>query len=390
VKLKIAVSGGSVGGLTAALWLLNAGHDVKVFERSPTRLEGRGAGIVLHETTLRYLIEVGKVPVESISEGAQYLRYLSQAGNIVFEEETNLRFTSWNTLHRSLLSFLGNERYFLSRAVTGIDQVPNGVVVHSAGCPSEKFDLLVCAEGSSSPLRQNLLPNTLQLYSGYVGWRGVVDGARISFETRRMLENMIVYAVPPLNQVLSYEIPDFAVDGKKSSLINWIWYRNVLQGSHLESLMTDIDGKTRMFSLGPGTVRPDAIAELKNSSHHLPPQFSELIHATSEPFVQAIIDLDSPRMVFGRVCLVGDAAFTVRPHAAAGAAKAAEDGWSLAEKLTDVTNVEESLASWESERLTVGAKVNKRSREMGDRSQKTCDWYPEDQTLRFGLHGANN
>ena len=85
MKLKIAVSGGSVGGLTAALWLLNAGHDVKVFERSPTRLEGRGAGIVLHETTLRYLIEVGKVPVESISEGAQYLRYLSQAGNIVFE-----------------------------------------------------------------------------------------------------------------------------------------------------------------------------------------------------------------------------------------------------------------------------------------------------------------
>ena len=39
-------------------------------------------------------------------------------------------------------------------------------------------------------------------------------------------------------------------------------------------------------------------------------------------------------MAFGRVCLIGDAAFAVRPHAAAGTAKAADDGWALAEELT--------------------------------------------------------
>jgi hypothetical protein len=38
-------------------------------------------------------------------------------------------------------------------------------------------------------------------------------------------------------------------------------------------------------------------------------------------------------MAFGRTCLIGDAAFAVRPHAAAGTAKAAEDGWVLAEEL---------------------------------------------------------
>lgn len=390
MKLKIAVSGGSVGGLTAALWLLKAGHDVQVFERSPTRLEGRGAGIVLHETTLRYLVDIGEVAVESISEGARFLRYLSPDGSILFEEDTDLRFTSWNTLHRSLLSFLGSDRYFLSRVVTGVDDLSDGVLVHTSGFPSERFDLLVCAEGSSSQLRQQLLPNTHRTYSGYVGWRGVVEGSRLSVDTRAMLEDMIVYAVKPLNQVLSYEIPDFTVDGKKSSLLNWVWYRNVLEGSDLQSLMTDVNGSPRMFSLGPGTVREEAIEELKRSSQQLPPQFAELICATSEPFLQTIIDLSCPRMVFGRICLIGDAAFTVRPHAAAGAAKAAEDGWSLAEKLTDASNVDESLAIWESERLKVGIKVNQRSREMGDRSQKTCDWDPEDQSLRFGLHGPNN
>ena len=34
-------------------------------------------------------------------------------------------------------------------------------------------------------------------------------------------------------------------------------------------------------------------------------------------------------MVFGRVCLIGDAAFTARPHIAVGTAKACEDAWTL-------------------------------------------------------------
>ena len=42
---------------------------------------------------------------------------------------------------------------------------------------------------------------------------------------------------------------------------------------------------------------------------------------------------DAPRMAFGRLCLIGDAAFVARPHAAAGTAKAAEDGWQLARAL---------------------------------------------------------
>jgi 2-polyprenyl-6-methoxyphenol hydroxylase-like FAD-dependent oxidoreductase len=35
-------------------------------------------------------------------------------------------------------------------------------------------------------------------------------------------------------------------------------------------------------------------------------------------------------MVFGRICLIGDAAFAARPPAAAGTVKAAADGWALA------------------------------------------------------------
>ena len=53
----------------------------------------------------------------------------------------------------------------------------------------------------------------------------------------------------------------------------------------------------------------------------------------AEPFVQLIVDVAVPRMVFGRICLLGDAAFALRPHAAVGTAKAAEDAWQLARAL---------------------------------------------------------
>ena len=54
---RAIVIGGSLGGLTAALVLRDQGWDVDILERSPNPLEGRGTGIVMHPTTVRYLVE---------------------------------------------------------------------------------------------------------------------------------------------------------------------------------------------------------------------------------------------------------------------------------------------------------------------------------------------
>ena len=53
--MNISIVGGSLGGLTAACLLRDAGHEVVVFERSPVRLEQRGAGIGFLPATYRYL-----------------------------------------------------------------------------------------------------------------------------------------------------------------------------------------------------------------------------------------------------------------------------------------------------------------------------------------------
>ena len=56
-----------------------------------------------------------------------------------------------------------------------------------------------------------------------------------------------------------------------------------------------------------------------------------------EPVLQPIYDLETPRMAFGRVAIIGDAAFVARPHVGAGVSKAADDAAALADALRRMT-----------------------------------------------------
>ena len=249
MTLRIAVSGGSIGGLNAALWLRDAGHEVDVFERSPRRLDGRGAGIVLHDSTLRYLVQQLGVPVKAVSEGARALHYISATGQFVYSEPTSLRFTSWNTLYHSLFSAFDERRYHLGAGLDDFTQDADGVALELTGHERARYDLLVCAEGISSTTRRRLLPGVSTQYSGYVGWRGTVDPEVLSTATRRALDDLIVYTVPPFSQALSYPIPEMdAATGQVRLLFNWVWYQNVREGRELDMLMTDRSGSRRELS----------------------------------------------------------------------------------------------------------------------------------------------
>ena len=160
-------------------------------------------------------------------------------------------------------------------------------------------------------------------------------------------------------------------------------------GAALDALMTDRDGMRRDTTLPPGTVDPVHVGEMRAfASDHLAPPLAAVVLGVEEPFVQAVFDIDVPRMAFGRTCLIGDAAFALRPHIAAGTAKAAADGWALAESLDpaggDVTT---ALRSWETRQLVVGRDAFARSRRNGDRSQVLRTWRPDDPELNFGLLG---
>jgi 2,6-dihydroxypyridine 3-monooxygenase len=110
------------------------------------------------------------------------------------------------------------------------------------------------------------------------------------------------------------------------------------------------------------------------------------VQRTELPFVQVIFDIEVTRMAFGRVCLLGDAAFALRPHAAAGTAKAAADAWALAETLaTTQGDLQAALPRWERRQLAVGRAVLQRTRRNGIKSQVESSWRPGDPELVFGL-----
>ena len=385
---SVAVVGGSLGGLTAALVLRDAGCDVTVYERSSSALEARGAGIAVLEQTLRYPVERQGIPPERISSSTDWIRFLEADGTVGHEQPHRYRFSAWNTMYRTLLGGLGPDRYILGREMTSFASDEDGVSVRFADGSEVRADLLVCADGISSSSRRLLLPEVTPRYAGYVGWRGVVPEAELTGGAYEVLHDALTYQLLPSSHILVYPIPglDGAVEPGRR-LMNMVWYRNVPE-DELPAFLTDRTGKQRTVSLPPGAVRDEIVGEMRQfAAAHLAPPIAEMVTSVPQPFVQAVYDIDVPRMVGGRACLIGDAAFAVRPHAAAGTAKAAEDGWVLAEELEKAGgDVPTALAAWETRQLALGSGLLARTREIGDSSQFTGGFRPGDPRLIFGLY----
>jgi len=387
--LRVAVVGGSLGGLTAACLLRDAGHDVTVYERSPRELEERGAGIGLLEETQRYLVQRMGIPLDELAVPTRFLRYLHRDGSVVYESDRAYHFSSWTTVYRLLLRHWGRDRYLLGHEMTGFRSDDDGVTVEFAGDGSVRADLLVCADGAGSVARDVLQPDATLAYAGYVAWRAVVPENDVSAPTRERLTEALTYFVLPDSHILIYPIP--GRDGSLrpgERLINVVWYRNYLAGGDLDDLLTGDDGVRRELSIPPGMVTARHDAEIRAlAAARLPSPMAEVIARAGSLFVQVINDVEIERMAFGRVCLLGDAAFLARPHAAAGTAKAAADAWALVEALDGGADVEAALAAWEPGQLELGARLVARARRMGERSQIDCTWVPGDPELLLGLHG---
>jgi 2,6-dihydroxypyridine 3-monooxygenase len=384
---RVAVVGGSLGGLTAALVLRDAGFDVTVYERSAIVLEQRGAGIGFLPDSARYLVERAKVDLDAISISTERIRYLARDGTVTHDIAQPYRFSSWNTIYRSLLVSFGHDRYLLGHEATGLTPATDHVVVHFAEHAAERVNLLVCADGIGSGFRSQLIPEATREYAGYVAWRGMVPEAQLEPADVAALGDAITYHVFANSHILVYPIP--GLDGsveRGRRLFNYVWYRNYLAGDDLGDVLTDADGQCRELSLPPGSARVDHVAELRATARaRLPRLLAAVVTGVEKPFMQVIYDVAVPRMAFDRTCLIGDAAWVIRPHAAAGTAKAAADAWALVDALEHSASVPEALLTFEREQLELGRQLLERTRRIGTHSQVTCTWDPRDPELVFGL-----
>ncbi len=389
---RVLIAGGSIGGLTTAVVLRDLGYDVEVFERSSAALQERGTGIVVLPITERYFTQRGGED-ERVSLELTYWTYVDADGEVLSADPDRFRFSGWNTVYRALLDVFDPDRYHLDSEMVGFDVRDHGVTLRLADGRKVDGDLLVCADGLASTARSILLPEVEPAYTGYVAWRGVTPESVLGPDTLAAVADAMLYQVLDHSHILVYAIPDG--HGRTTvgdRIINSVWYRNYPDDGAFDALMTGVDGRRRTGTMPPGTIRPEFLEEMRETAAAaLAPQIRDIVLSCEEPLVQAIFDLESPQMAFGRVCILGDAAFGLRPHVAAGQAKACADAWALRDALAEVDHdIDAALGLWEPRQLELGRAAVARTRNMGYRSQVAGTMYPGDPTWKFGLWEPGN
>lgn len=354
-----------MGGLFTGHALLDAGHDVRVFEQSTGTLSERGAGIVAQPRVSEFLERYTGSDPDEILTAASERRYLAPDGSVRRAYESGMSFTSWDSVYARLRAAFPDERYEMGREVVDDENVDDGVVVTFADGTETEGDLFVAAEGWLSATRERHFPDATPEYAGYVAWRGVVEEATLPDDLVAEFDDTFTFFDGERELILAYFIPgsDGGVEPGDRRL-NWVWY-DVVPSPNLEAVLTDTEGRRRTGSVPPGLLRTPLRDRLYRRTADHPPSFTRLVRATDEPFVQPIVDLTVPEMTVGRTCLLGDAAFVARPHTAAGTEKAARDALALADVLEAAPDVQTALTDWEQSQRAYGQRLVEKGRRMG-------------------------
>jgi 2-polyprenyl-6-methoxyphenol hydroxylase-like FAD-dependent oxidoreductase len=386
---RAIVVGGSLGGLFAANLLLREGWDVHVYEHSRVDLVGRGAGIITHPALFTCLARIGIVVDERFGVDVPERIAFDPDGRIVGRVPIRQCLTTWGRLYELLKAAFPAQRYHFGHTLTQVETTAGTARARFANGASAEAELLVGADGIRSAVRRTLLPGVRAQYAGYVAWRGLADERSLSAATREALFPRFAFSLNEREHMVGYPVAGFTRSTREGErCYNFVWYRPVGEAHGLRDLCTDVNGHVHDMAVPPPLLRPELVREARESARAaIAPQFAEVVERAREPFFQAIFDLACPRIAFGPVALLGDAAFVARPHVGMGVTKAAGDAMTLADSLAQAHDLDAALASYEAERLPVGAAVVEHARELGaylggDRSVEACRRHTPDAVMR--------
>jgi 2-polyprenyl-6-methoxyphenol hydroxylase-like FAD-dependent oxidoreductase len=369
---RALVIGGSMSGLLAGIMLSRRGWHVDIFERVASELAGRGAGIVAQAELIARLDALG-LDTRDLGVAITTRQILDRSGRVTASIACPQVLTAWERVYRVLRDAFPAGRYHRGLGLKAFAQSGQGVAAHLSDGSTVKADVLVGADGLRSTVRQQCLPDAAPLYAGYVAWRALLPESEIPPAIHRDMFEMMVFCLPLGEQCLGYPVagPDNELRvGQRR--YNVVWYRPADEASELPSLLTDAKGVSHSISIPPPLIRSEPIAAMRAAAERLlAPQFRAIVRLIDEPILQPIYDLESPRLAFGRVAILGDAAFVARPHVAAGVSKAADDAAALAHALDGGDDVAAALCRFEAERLPDNRKIIERARHLGAYLQAT-------------------
>jgi 2-polyprenyl-6-methoxyphenol hydroxylase-like FAD-dependent oxidoreductase len=359
------IIGGSMSGLFAAAFLRRIGWDVDVFERSPVELVGRGAGITTHPELIEALEQSG-AGTRDLGITVERRITIDREGRVIGERRLPQVLTSWDRLQRLLRATIDPAHYHLGHTFARAEPENDGVRIHFAEGRVERADLLIGGDGVRSAVRAQVAPQVQPIYSGYYIWRGTPNEADLAPDTLTSIFPYFVFFLPERQQVIGYPIAGFDNDLRPGHRrYNFIWYR-VGDAGTLKDMCVDADGRQHDFSVPPPLIRRDLIANMRAEADAIMPRaFRDCLNAIAQPFFTPIYDFSSPRIVYGRIALVGDAAATARPHMGFGVAKAGADAQMLAHALSKHESIDAALEHYNVVRQPIGERIMLHGRKLG-------------------------
>ncbi|TBR27565.1 MAG: flavin-dependent oxidoreductase, partial [Reyranella sp.] len=192
--MKIIIAGAGIGGLTAAMCLHRAGHDVQVYE-AVSEMRPLGVGINIQAGAVRILCSLGLEPaLAATAIETRELRYANRHGQTIWADprgrHAGLPWPQFS-IHRGELQMilvhaaqemLGAERIRMGRRIADFAQHGTTVTARFAGregaiVEEATADLLIAADGIHSAVRARYYPNEgPPKWQGILMWRGVTVG----------------------------------------------------------------------------------------------------------------------------------------------------------------------------------------------------------------------
>ena len=333
--MKVAIVGGGVGGLTAAIALVQKGFDVEVLEQAAA-VEPVGASLQLGPNALRLLDalgllgaqrEVGVRPdaVDFVrwDDGSLLLHAALGEPAEAFFGAPQLDFFRPD-LHRVLVEALPPGVLRLGQRVERVEQDGDGVYLRTAGGERIRADVAVAADGIRSQLRQQLVGAESPVFSGTVVYRGVVPREDVADIHPDRLN---LYWLGPYRHGVSY----------------WIAGGRLLA---VNCAVQDAEWSRESWTL---EAPPDEAAQAFAGWH--PPLLERIRRVRTLLRGAVYVRSALEHWSFDRVTLLGDAAHAMEPFQAQGAAQAVEDAFVLAECLAATDDAAEALRRYEHVRM---------------------------------------
>lgn len=362
---RAIIVGGSMAGLLAANLLLRQGWDVELFERTAEGLEARGAGIATQRALTTALARAGVAVSDDLGIHIRRRVGYDPDGRIVGEHDYPQTTTSWGLLYSRLLAAFPTQFFHKGATVVDVFQDGERAGIRLGDGRELAGDLVIGADGMRSGVRTALAPAVQPVYAGYVAWRGMIEEGDMPPELSAADFANFNFGFHGNEEMVAYPVAgaDGSIEPARRRF-NMMWYRPADERT-LQAILTGNDDRYYEGGIPPQRIRRSVIDEVKHAARGLPPVFAETIARMDGLFVQPIFDLVSEEVVFGRIALIGDAAFVARPHCGAGVSKAAADVLALTDALSKEPDVTVALKLYAAERVPAGSAAVAWARRLG-------------------------